>query len=93
MSRDPRGPPESTVLTWRNTTGRYAILQAHGQDKSGKGSDIGGVDAAYACHPSLVAVPADFEPVESELSFPIYYLPFHHCLGAGDLFRLLREVF
>lgn len=28
--------------------GRYAILQAHGQDKSGKGSDIGGVDAAYA---------------------------------------------
>ena len=28
--------------------GRYAILQAHGQDKSGQGSDIGGVDAAYA---------------------------------------------
>lgn len=28
--------------------GRYAILQAHGQGKSGKGSDIGGVDAAYA---------------------------------------------
>ena len=28
--------------------GRYAILQAHGQGKSGNGSDIGGVDAAYA---------------------------------------------
>ena len=28
--------------------GRYAILQAHGQEKSGEGSDIGGVDAAYA---------------------------------------------
>ncbi len=28
--------------------GRYAILQAHGQDKSEKGSDVGGVDAAYA---------------------------------------------
>lgn len=28
--------------------GRYAILQAHGQGKSGEGSDIGGVDAAYA---------------------------------------------
>lgn len=28
--------------------GRYAILQAHGQGKSGGGSDIGGVDAAYA---------------------------------------------
>lgn len=51
--------------------GRYAILQAHGQDKSGKGSDIGGVDAAYACHPSLVAVPADFEPVEKPLSLAL----------------------
>lgn len=48
--------------------GRYAILQAHGQAKDGKGSDIGGVDAAYACHPSLVAIPGDFEPVTKPLS-------------------------
>ena len=51
--------------------GRYAILQAHGQGKSGGGSDIGGVDAAYACHPSLVAVPADFDPVEKPLSLAL----------------------
>ncbi len=33
--------------------GRYAILQAHGQSKSGEGSDVGGVDAAYAVRRSL----------------------------------------
>lgn len=33
--------------------GRYAILQAHGQKKSGQGSDIGGVDAAYAVRQSF----------------------------------------
>jgi len=43
--------------------GRYAILAAHG----GKGS----VDAAYACHPSLVAVPGDFEPVTKPLSLAV----------------------
>lgn len=43
--------------------GRYAILAAHG----GEGS----VDAAYACHPTLVAVPADFEPVIKPLSLAI----------------------
>lgn len=32
--------------------GRYAILQAHGQGKSGQGSDIGAVDAAYAVRQS-----------------------------------------
>ena len=32
--------------------GRYAILQAHGQSKSGQGSSIGGVDAAYAVRQS-----------------------------------------
>ncbi|RDW68525.1 hypothetical protein BP5796_09182 [Coleophoma crateriformis] len=37
--------------------GRYSILCAHGK-----------VDAAYACHPSLVAVPADFEGVSKPLS-------------------------
>ena len=40
--------------------GRYAILAAHGE-----------VDAAYACHPSLVAVPGDFEPVTKPLSLAV----------------------
>ena len=51
--------------------GRYAVLQAHGQSKDESGSSIGGVDAAYACHPSLVAVPADFEPVTKPLSLAL----------------------
>ena len=51
--------------------GRYAILQAHGQSKDGKGSDVGGVDAAYACHPSLIAVPGDFDPVSMPLSLAL----------------------
>ncbi len=40
--------------------GRYAILAAHGV-----------VDAAYACHPSLVSVPGDFEPVTKPLSLAV----------------------
>lgn len=40
--------------------GRYAIIAAHGD-----------VDAAYACHPSLVAVPGDFEPVSKPLSLAV----------------------
>jgi len=40
--------------------GRYAILAAHGE-----------VDAAYACHPSLVAVPGDFDPVIKPLSLAV----------------------
>jgi len=48
--------------------GRYAILEAHGRNMSGEGSDVGGVDAAYACHPSMVAVPGDFESVKVPLS-------------------------
>jgi dienelactone hydrolase len=40
--------------------GRYAILAAHGE-----------VDAAYACHPSLVAVPGDFEAVSKPLSLAV----------------------
>ena len=51
--------------------GRYAILEAHGQKKDGSGSDIGGVDAAMACHPSLVAVPGDFDPVSVPLSLAV----------------------
>jgi dienelactone hydrolase len=40
--------------------GRYAILAAHGE-----------VDAAYACHPSLVSIPADFDPVNRPLSLAV----------------------
>lgn len=40
--------------------GRYAILTAHGE-----------VDAAYACHPSLVAIPGDFDPVTKPLSLAV----------------------
>ncbi|KAH6709350.1 dienelactone hydrolase family protein-like protein [Leptodontidium sp. MPI-SDFR-AT-0119] len=40
--------------------GRYAILAAHGV-----------VDAAYACHPSLVDVPGDFEGVAKPLSLAV----------------------
>ena len=37
--------------------GRYAILQAHGT-----------VDAVFACHPTLVSIPGDFEPVSRPLA-------------------------
>jgi hypothetical protein len=47
--------------------GRYAILQAHGK----KEGSIGGVDAAYACHPSLVAIPGDFYPATRSLSLAL----------------------
>jgi len=40
--------------------GRYAILASHGE-----------VDAAVACHPSLVAVPADFEGISKPLSLAV----------------------
>jgi len=46
--------------------GRYAILEAHGGAKPGEG-----IDAAYACHPSMVAVPEDFEPVSKPLSLAL----------------------
>lgn len=32
---------------------------------------IGGVDAAYACHPSNVAIPGDFDPVTKPLSLAL----------------------
>ncbi|MCJ1485296.1 hypothetical protein MMC06_005470 [Schaereria dolodes] len=51
--------------------GRYAILQAHGQSKDESGSSIGGVDAAFACHPSMVAIPGDFDPVTKPLSLAL----------------------
>jgi len=45
--------------------GRYAILAAHATDPAVR------VDAAYACHPSLVAVPGDFEGVMRPLSLAV----------------------
>ena len=51
--------------------GGYAILEAHGQKKDGSGSDVGGVDSAMACHPSLVAVPGDFDPVSVPLTLAV----------------------
>ena len=40
--------------------GLYSILMAHGK-----------VDAAYAGHPSLIAIPEDFEPVTKPLSLAV----------------------
>ncbi|KAK4546112.1 hypothetical protein LTR36_002249 [Oleoguttula mirabilis] len=57
--------------------GRYAILAAHKDFSSREGR---GVDAAYACHPSLVSIPADFEPVAVPLA-----------LALGDKDSLLGE--
>lgn len=50
--------------------GRYAILEAHKQTGEGDAS-VGGVDAAVACHPSLLALPADLEPVSKPLSIAL----------------------
>lgn len=48
--------------------GRYAILAGHKDFSSGQGQ---GVDAVYSLHPSLVAIPADFEPVNVPISFAV----------------------
>lgn len=48
--------------------GRYAILSAQ---KPFSGMQGKGVDAIYACHPSLVAIPADFETVAVPMSFAL----------------------
>jgi dienelactone hydrolase len=45
--------------------GRYAVLATH-DEEPGKG-----VDAAYACHPSLVAIPEDFDGVKRPLSLAL----------------------
>lgn len=47
--------------------GRYAIRSAQG----GNYEPGMGVDAAYACHPSLVAIPGDFSPVTKPLSLAL----------------------
>lgn len=48
--------------------GRYAVLAGHKDFSHAEGS---GVDAVYACHPSLVAIPADFDPVAVPTSFAL----------------------
>lgn len=40
--------------------GRYEILVAHGK-----------VDAAFACHPSLRAIPSDLDPVKKPVSLAV----------------------
>jgi dienelactone hydrolase len=57
--------------------GRYSILAAHETDPGIA------VDAAYACHPSLVAIPGDFEPVRRPLSL---------ALGAEDSLLGEKEI-
>ncbi|KAL8695892.1 MAG: hypothetical protein Q9201_007912 [Fulgogasparrea decipioides] len=49
--------------------GRYAILQAHGPSQTP--GEVGGADAAFAAHPSLVAVPGDLDPVSKPLSLAL----------------------
>ena len=67
--------------------GRYAILQARDRPllpeegsssitttttpREASTADGGGVDAAYACHPSLLAVPEDLEAVTKPLSLAL----------------------
>lgn len=57
--------------------GRYAILAAQKGFSFGEGK---GVDAAYACHPSLVSIPSDFEGLTVPVS-----------LALGDSDSLLGE--
>ena len=47
--------------------GRYSILQAHGRKEGQKG----GADAAYACHPSLLSIPADIAAVSKPTSVAV----------------------
>ena len=48
--------------------GRYALLAGHKDFSSGEGK---GVDAVYAVHPSLVAIPSDFDPIGVPTSFAV----------------------
>jgi len=47
--------------------GRYAILQAQGR----KAGEVGGVDAAFAAHPSMLSIPADLEGVTKPTSVAV----------------------
>ncbi|KAL8714538.1 MAG: hypothetical protein Q9220_001486 [cf. Caloplaca sp. 1 TL-2023] len=46
--------------------GRYAILQSRGPSQ--EPGEVGGADAVFTAHPSLLAVPKDFEGVSRPLS-------------------------
>jgi dienelactone hydrolase len=48
--------------------GRYAILAGQKEFSTGAGK---GIDAAYACHPSLVSIPADFTDVNVPIAFAL----------------------
>ena len=48
--------------------GRYALLAGHAEFSSGEGQ---GVDAVYALHPSLVAIPGDFDPIAVPTSIAV----------------------
>ncbi|KAI5240458.1 dienelactone hydrolase family protein-like protein [Aureobasidium subglaciale] len=48
--------------------GRYAVLAG---DKDFSGAEGMGVDAVYSCHPSLVAIPGDFEGLAVPASFAL----------------------
>ncbi|KXS99343.1 hypothetical protein AC578_8985 [Pseudocercospora eumusae] len=48
--------------------GRYAILAAHTPFSGTPGK---GIDAAFAAHPSLVSIPADFDPVAVPLGLAL----------------------
>ncbi|KAI4187852.1 MAG: hypothetical protein LQ348_004014 [Seirophora lacunosa] len=50
--------------------GRYAILQARGPKITEPG-DVGGCDAAFAAHPSLLDVPGDLEAVARPLGLAL----------------------
>ncbi|KAK4913558.1 hypothetical protein LTR28_013758, partial [Elasticomyces elasticus] len=66
--------------------GRYAILATHAEFSSAEGK---GVDAAYACHPSLLAIPADLEPIAKPVSFA---LGDHDSLLGEEDVRRIKEV-
>lgn len=47
------------------------MLQAHGREMSVEGSSVGGVDAAFACHPSMMAISEDFGGVKVPLGLAV----------------------
>jgi dienelactone hydrolase len=51
--------------------GRCAVLQARGKDRTPGERLGGGVDAAYACRPSLLTIPGDCGPVDVPLSLAL----------------------
>lgn len=51
---------------------QYAVLQARGRKIAEDGSSsVGGADAVVVCHPSLLAIPGDFEDVNRPISLAV----------------------